>query len=55
MVASEKSHRNLSEDNQSLFKKRFEVNEKQILPTEKMKNSGNCVYDYTHSFFEEDF
>jgi len=20
-----------------------------------MRNSGNCIYDYTHSFFGEDF
>ena len=44
-----KSHQNLSEYNQFLFKKRFEVD------GEKMRNSGNLFYDYAHSFFGEDF
>ena len=55
MIASEKSHQNLSDYNQFLFKKRFEVNKKQIFSSEKMRNSGNCIYDYAHSFFGEDF
>ena len=37
------------------FKKRFEVNKKQILSSEKIRNSGNCFYDYAHSFFGEHF
>ena len=28
---------------------------KQIFSIEKMRNSGNCVYDYAHSFFGDDF
>ena len=51
MIASEKSHENLSDYNQLLFKKRFEVNIKPIFTNEKMRNSDNCVYNYAHSFF----
>ena len=37
-------------------KKRFEVDEKMIFSSEKKtKNSGNCIYDYAHSFFVENF
>ena len=36
MIASEKSHQNLSVNNQFLFKKRFEVYKKQIISSEKM-------------------
>ena len=32
-----------------------EVNKKQIHNSEKMRNSGNCIYDYAHLFFAEDF
>ena len=38
-----------------LLKKRFEVNKKQIVSSEKMRNSGNCIYDYAHSFYGMDF
>ena len=34
-------------------KKIFEMNKKQLFYSEKKKNSGNCIYDYAHSFFEE--
>ena len=52
MIALENSHQNLSDYNQFLLeKKRFEVNIKQIFSSEKMRNSGNCIYDYSHSFF----
>ena len=54
-IAWEKTDRNLSDYNQFLFKKRFEVNKKQIFFSEKMRNSDNCVYDYAHSFFGDDF
>ena len=37
------------------IQKRFEVIKIQIFFNEKMKNSGNYIYDYTHSFFGEDF
>ena len=64
MIASEKSHQNISDYNQFLFKIRFEVenlkkkcevNKHQIFSSEKMRNSGNCIYHYAHSFFGEDF
>ena len=55
MISSEKSHTNLSDYNQFLFKKRFEVNKKQIFSSEKMGNSGNCINAYAHSFFGGDF
>ena len=54
MIASEKSHLNLSDYNQFLLKKRFEDDKKQIFSNEKMRNSGNCIGDYAHSFFGED-
>ena len=41
--------------NHFLCKKRFKVNKKIIFCIEKMKNSGNCIYDNAQSFFEEDF
>ena len=41
---------------QAVFnKKKIEVNKNQIFSCEKMRNSGNCIYDYAHSFFREDF
>ena len=55
MIVQEKLQQNLSDYNQFLFKKIFEVNKKQIFSSEKMRNSGNCIYDYGHSFFGEDF
>ena len=56
MIASEKSHQNLSDYNQFLFKKIFEVHKKkQIFSSEKIRNSDNCINGYAHSFFEEDF
>ena len=45
----------MTDYNWFLFKKRFEVNKKQIYSTEKMRNSGNCIYAYALSFFGEDF
>ena len=38
-----------------LLEKRFRVNKKNIFSIEKLRNSGNCIYDYSHSFFGEDF
>ena len=58
MIASEKLYQNLSDYNQFLFKKRLKLNEKQIFPSGKMRNSGNCIYDYAQkrqSFFGVDF
>ena len=53
MIASEKSHQNLSDYNQLL--KKIEVYQKQIISSEKMRNSDNCIYDYAQSFFGKDF
>ena len=36
-------------------KLRFEDDEKQIFSREKMRNSGNYINDYAHSFFGEGF
>ena len=55
MIVSEKSHQNLSDYIQFLFKKRYDLMKKGIISTEKMRNSGNYIYDYAHSFFEKDF
>ena len=38
-----------------LFKKRFQVNKKQIFSSENIINSGNCIQDYAHSFFGDEF
>ena len=54
MIALEKSIY-LSDYNQFLYKKRFEVDKKQIFLVKKIRNSGNCIYDYVHTFFGEDF
>ena len=51
MIVSEKSYQNNSDYLQFLFKKRFEVNKKGIISSEKMIDSGNYIYDYAHSFF----
>ena len=55
MIASEKTQHNLSDSNHFLLKKRFDVKEKQIFPSEKLRNSGNYNYDYAHSFFGKGF
>ena len=33
------------------FKERFEVKLKQVFSSGKMKNSGNRIRDFAHSFF----
>ena len=40
-----KSHQNLSDYIQLLFLKRFKVDKKGIIPSEKIINSCNCIYD----------
>ena len=56
MIASEKLLKNrLDYYNQFLIKNIFEVIIKQIFSSEKMRNSSNCIYDYVHSFFGENF
>ena len=55
MIASEKWHQNITDNNQLKFKKWLEVNENKKNFSEKMINSGNYINDYAHSFFGEDF
>ena len=55
MIASEKSHQNLSDYNQFLFKKDLKFKKKTDFSIRKMRNSGNCGNDYDHSFFVEGF
>ena len=50
-----KSHQNLSDYSQFLFKKDLNFLKKEIISNEKMKNSGNYNYAYAHSFFGKDF
>ena len=35
--------------------KKIEIDKKQIFPSDKMGKSSNCINDYAHSFFGEDF
>ena len=48
------SYQNLSYYNQFLFKKDLKLAKTQVYSDGKMRNSGNCIYDYAHSFFGED-
>ena len=54
MIASEKSHQNLSDYNQ-FKKKRYEVDKKQIFTSEKKGEIQVCIYDYAHLFYGKDF
>ena len=54
MIASGKSHQNLSDYIQFSFKKRFEVIKKKIY-SENIRYSGNYKYDYIRSLIGEDF
>ena len=51
MIVSEKSHQDLSDYIQFLFKKIVKFNKKRIIFSEKVRNLGNYNYDYAHSFF----
>ena len=55
MIVSKKSPQNLSDYMKILLKRKIEIDTKEIISIEKSKNSGNYNYDYTHSFFGEDF
>ena len=37
------------------LKKDLKLIKKEIFSGEKIRNSGNCIYDHAHSFFGEDF
>ena len=55
MIVSEKSHQNLSMYVQFLLKENLMLIKIDMFSGGKMRNSGNCIYDYAHSFFGEDF
>ena len=48
MNVSEKSHQNLLDYIQFLFKKYIKLTKKGIISGEKMINSGNYISDYAH-------
>ena len=54
MIALKKSHQNPSDYNQFLLKKTFAVNINRFFSSETLRKSGNCIYDYAHSFFVKD-
>ena len=55
-VNQEKTHQNLSDLICFYSKKDLKlVGNKQIFSSEKIINSGNCIYDYVHSFFGDYF
>ena len=45
MIVLENSHQNIIKYIQFLFKKKIEVNKKQIFSSEKIRKSGNHIYD----------
>ena len=54
MIVSKKSHPNLSDYIQFLFKNDWNLIKKGIVSSEEIRNSGNYIYDYAYSFFGED-
>ena len=50
-----KKHQNLSDETNFYLKIVLKLLKTQIFSREKIRNSGNCIYDYAHSFFGEDF
>ena len=55
MIVSEKSHQKSIGLYPAFIQKISEVDKKVITSSEKMRNSGNHIYDYAHPFFGEDF
>ena len=55
MVVSDKPDKKKSDYIHYLFKNSFKFNEKRIISSGKIRNSGNYNYDYFHSFFGKDF
>ena len=55
MIASEKPQQYPSDYNQFLFIKDLKQIRNGFFSTAKMRDSGNYIYDYAHSFFEKDF
>ena len=55
MIVSKKSHQNLSDYIQILFKKYFNLIKDGIISSEKVKNPASYNYDYAHLVFGKDF
>ena len=56
MIVMEKSHQNLSDYIFFFYsKKDLNLIRKGILSSEKIRSSGNYIYDYAHSFLEKYF
>ena len=56
MIASGKiTSKSTSDYNHLLLKKNLKLLKHRFFSREKMRNSGNCIYDYSHSFFGVDF
>ena len=55
MIVSEKLYQNLSNLIQFPLKKYLKLLKIGIISCEKMKNSGNNINDYAHSFIGKDF
>ena len=55
MIVSKKSNQNLSDHFQFLLKKKINSILKGIISREKMRNSGDYIYEYANSFFGKDF
>ena len=53
MIASEKKHIKIYQTATSFFLE-IDLKLRKINSGEKIINSGNCIYDYVHSFFRED-
>ena len=51
MIVFEKSHQNISDNIQFLFKFFFNLIKKGTISGETMRKSGNYIHDYAHSFF----
>ena len=54
MIISEKSYQNLSDNIQFYSKTYLSLMKKKHISSDKMRNSGNYIYDYAHSFFGKD-
>ena len=55
MIVSAKWHQNQSDYIQFLSNKMLNLTIKDIISSEKIRNSGNYNYDYAHSFLGKDF
>ena len=52
MIASEKSHKNPSTKTSFYSKKDLRLIEISFFSSEKIRNSGNCIYDYAQFLFQ---